>query len=66
MEKVASGEEVIIGKAGKPIAIMTPYAGEKNPAKKRVFGQFKGQIWMSPDFDAEDPEILRMFGMLDE
>ncbi len=31
------------------------------PSPTRQGGQLKGQIWMSPDFDAPDPELERLF-----
>jgi prevent-host-death family protein len=52
------GEEVIIGKAGKPVAELIPFRKKK---LKRVFGQWKGKVYVPPDFDEEDEEINRMF-----
>ena len=48
LERVANGEEVIIAKAGKPVAIISPYT---ETIKKRVPGRYKGQIVIHPDFD---------------
>ncbi len=46
------GEEVIIAKAGEPY----------RPRKaERIPGGLEGQIWMAPDFDEEDEEIIEMF-----
>lgn len=44
------GEDVVIARAGKPVARLVPVA----PARpwQRVPGSMKGKIWMSPDFDA--------------
>ncbi len=53
IEKVKHGEEIIIAKAGKPIARLCPLA----PAKlKRKPGSFKGKIWIADDFDAPLPK----------
>jgi prevent-host-death family protein len=57
--KVEGGEEVIIARDGKPVAKlvrMEPMAGGRAP-----FGFMKGEITISPDFDAPDPEIDRLF-----
>ena len=49
------GEEVIIAKAGKPIARLSPLGKQ---AVQRVPGSAKGKIWIAPDFDAPLPEDL--------
>lgn len=56
LEQVQDGEEIIIAKSGKPIARLCPVekAAEKTKPK-RVPGSLKGQIWISPDFDAPIP-----------
>jgi len=57
--RVKEGEEIIIAKAGKPIARLVP-VGER-PAR-RVPGSAKGKVTIAPDFDAPLPEaILREF-----
>ena len=56
LERVISGEEIVITKSGKPIAQIVPF--EQKPAQ-RVPGSAKGKIWIAPDFDAPlPPEIL--------
>jgi antitoxin (DNA-binding transcriptional repressor) of toxin-antitoxin stability system len=56
MEWVANGEEVIIARDEKPVAILSPYT---KTAKKRVPGQYKDQIVIHPDFDKPLPEFDR-------
>jgi len=57
--RVKEGEEIIIAKAGKPIARLV-LVGER-PAR-RVPGSAKGKVTIAPDFDAPLPEaILREF-----
>lgn len=58
IEKTLNGEDVIIAKAGKPVAKLTAY---KEKLKPRKPGLWKGKIWISDDFDDEDPEINKMF-----
>jgi prevent-host-death family protein len=55
IDRVASGEEVIIARAGKPVVRMVPYREEQPP--KRVPGIWKGKVKMSRDFD-ELPESI--------
>jgi len=53
------GEETIIAKAGKPVAILCPFEAPK-PA--RQFGVLKGKIKIANDFDAPLPnDILSDF-----
>ena len=49
LEQVAEGEEVIIAKAGKPIARLVPL--DARP-KKRQLGLLKGTLNVPDDFDA--------------
>lgn len=59
LARVSMGEEVIIAKAGKPVARLSPIS--KRPAQ-RVPGSARGQVWIAPDFDAPLPdEILGRF-----
>lgn len=64
VERAASGEEIIIAKAGKPRARLVPLE-EDRPL--RTPGALKGQIWIADDFDDPlPPEILRGFMGEDE
>jgi prevent-host-death family protein len=59
VEKAENGEDVIIARAGKPVARLTQLKPEKKPI---VFGLMKGRIWIADDFDAPLPdEILAEF-----
>jgi prevent-host-death family protein len=55
LERVLSGEEVIIAKAGKPVARILPITSE---VALRQPGNDKGKITIMPDFD----EPLEEFG----
>ena len=55
LQKVASGEEVTIARAGVPIARLVPIASEK---KERPLGFARGEIWIADDFDAPLPDDL--------
>ncbi len=58
IEKALGGEEVVIARAGKPVAKLSAYNHKPKPRK---FGVLKGKIWVSPDFDEEDKEINKLF-----
>lgn len=59
LTRVATGEEVIITCAGKPVARLVPYA--ELPAA-RPPGQDEGGLEIAEDFDAPLPEdVLRSF-----
>ncbi len=50
IEQVMRGEEVIIGKAGKPVARLVPYDADPSPRQLGA-GAWKGKIWVADDFD---------------
>lgn len=56
LEQVDHGEEVVIAKAGRPIAKLIAY----NPEESRIRppGSLKGQIHLAADFDAPLPDEL--------
>jgi prevent-host-death family protein len=56
LRKVAMGEEVVIARAGKPIARPVPM--NVKPQTKRRLGALKGKIWIAEDFDEMTPEEL--------
>lgn len=49
VDRAAAGEEIIIAKAGRPVARLVPLIV---PTVRRVPGDWKGRVWMAPDFDA--------------
>lgn len=56
---VKEGEEIIIAKAGEPVARLVPI---KEQPVKRVPGNAKGKITIAPDFEASLPDaVLEMF-----
>ncbi len=60
IEQVLQGQEVIIGKAGKPVAKLVPYDVDTSPRELGV-GNWKGKIWMADDFDDLPAETLALF-----
>jgi prevent-host-death family protein len=63
VERAAMGEEIVIAKAGKPMAKLVPIPAPLNPPRK--FGQnLLGITYIAEDFDAPLPEdVLRDFGV---
>lgn len=59
IEEVQKGNEVILAKAGKPVAKITPYRG---PSAPRTPGSMAGEIRISPDFDTLPDDIAAAFG----
>lgn len=51
VDEVASGEEIVLAKAGKPLVRLVPYAAPGQPRKP---GIFFGQAWEAPDCWAPD------------
>jgi prevent-host-death family protein len=60
IELVLQGQEVIIGKAGKPVAKLVPYDTDISPRQLGI-GDWKGKIWIADDFDELSPEIVALF-----
>ena len=59
VERALAGEQIIIAKNGKPIAILSPLREAKIP---RLPGLSRGKGTIAEDFDAVlDPAILREF-----
>lgn len=58
LEDVQKGEEVIIAKAGKPIAKIVAF---EPAAGQRKLGVLRGKVWEAPDAWDPDPELERLF-----
>ena len=52
LERVESGEEIVIARAGEPIARLVPLGP---PTPRTLFGRDRGKIWISDDFDEALP-----------
>lgn len=53
--RVIRGEEIVIAKAGTPVARLLPIAGKR---KAPELGTAAGKVWIAPDFDAPLPKAL--------
>lgn len=58
LERVKQGEEIVIAKAGKPVAKLVPYREHPTP---RIPGYWRGQVRMAEDFDALPDEVIAAF-----
>ena len=55
VERAAKGEEIVIAKAGRPLARLVPLAKRTTP---RPFGLLAGQVRIGDDFDDPLPEDI--------
>ena len=55
VEEVAAGKEVIIAKAGTPMARLSPITAS---VKKKKLGLLKGKIKITEDFNAPLPDAV--------
>ena len=59
VERAAQGEEIIIAKAGKPMAKLVPY--HSGSASPRQPGFWRGKVKIQDDFDELPEEIEAAF-----
>ncbi len=55
VKQAASGKEIIIAKAGKPIARLVPYVAKGKPHRP---GQLRGKIRIKKSFDQPLPKNI--------
>jgi prevent-host-death family protein len=55
INEVAAGEEIVIAKAGKPVARLLPFEPKREPRKPDLL---KGKIWIAENFDDPLPEEI--------
>jgi prevent-host-death family protein len=56
LDRVAGGEEIIIAKAGKPVARLVP---ERSASRR--WGKDRGKVHLADDFDAPVPGLQDAF-----
>ena len=56
VERAARGEEIVIAKAGRPLARLVPLAKRTAP---RPLGLLAGEVELGPDFDDPLPDTLK-------
>ncbi len=58
VERASRGEEIVIAKAGTPMARLVPLAVPDKPILRKP-GMWKGKIWVADDFDDPLPPAIR-------
>lgn len=59
LKRVAAGEEIVIARAGTPVARLVPVEG---PSRSRELGFARAELGIADDFDAPlPPGVLRAF-----
>jgi prevent-host-death family protein len=53
VDQAASGQDVIIGRGGKPVALLTRL---ETPKRTVQFGLLRGKVKVAADFDAPLPD----------
>ena len=59
LDRAAAGEEIVIARAGRPIARLVPLAD--SPSRRREPGGWRGRVSISADFDELPAEIEAAF-----
>jgi prevent-host-death family protein len=59
VERAEAGEEIVIARAGVPVARLVPLV---EISRRRIAGVWRGAVSVPDDFDAPDPEIEALFG----
>lgn len=55
VDRVADGEEIVIARAGRPVARLVPW---REPATSRRVGRLRGKVRIGKDFDDPLPYDL--------
>jgi prevent-host-death family protein len=58
VERVEEGEEIVIARAGRPVARLVAFRAR---SESRIPGVWRGRVRLSPDFDALDEGLLASF-----
>ena len=58
VEEVLAGGEVVIAKAGKPVARLVPFQKQRSV---RMPGRWKGKLRVADDFDVTPDEVISAF-----
>ena len=58
IERVERGEDVVIGRAGKPVVRIVKYVP---PTQDRQPGIWRGRVWMADDFDELPDQVAKAF-----
>jgi prevent-host-death family protein len=56
VQRAGAGEEIVIAKNGRPVAMLVPF---RAPAR-RAPGGWEGRVWVAPDFDDADAAVEQL------
>lgn len=59
VERVEAGEEIVLARAGRPVARIVPFSARRVP---RQPGFWRGRVAIDPKFDDPLPEFAAAFG----
>ena len=57
VDAVATGEEIVIARSGKPVARLVPLWDVQSRPRRRL-GMLAGKLTVPPDFDAPLPDAV--------
>jgi prevent-host-death family protein len=58
LDRVEAGEEIVISRAGRPVARLVPY--QRN-GRTRQPGAWRGKVHLTEDFDVLPEEVIAAF-----
>jgi prevent-host-death family protein len=58
VEEVEAGQEIVIARAGRPVARLVGVRARTAPRKP---GLWRGRVRLAPDFDTLDEELIASF-----
>lgn len=58
LERAQAGEEIVLARAGRPVARLVQYAP---PQPDRVPGVWKDKVWVADDFDDTSEDLISAF-----
>ncbi len=58
VERAEAGEEILIARAGRPVARLVPLRAR---TQRREPGLWRGRVHLAPDFDEADEALLDAF-----
>ena len=58
VERVEAGEEILIARAGRPVARLVPLRAVTQPRRP---GLWRGKVRIHPDFDTTETDLLDAF-----
>jgi len=58
VQRAANGEEIIIGKAGRPVAKLVPFDFDRS-LRDLEQAVWKGKVWIASDFDELPDSVLQ-------